>query len=74
MQITVPKVDLRGDSGSRSVDDENGKSVGQLLMAKESGRTIILFGKYQGTFISQEECEAFAKGVQAVLNHMVSVD
>jgi hypothetical protein len=39
-------------------------------MAKESGRTIILFGKYQGTFKSQEECEAFAKGVQTVLNQL----
>jgi hypothetical protein len=63
MKIIVPKVDLRGDNGSRSVDDETGTSIGQLLMGKERGRTIILFdGKYQGTFETQAECDAFAKG------------
>jgi hypothetical protein len=73
MEIIVPKVDLRGDDGSRSIDDETGRCVGQLLMGKEEGRTIILFGgKYQGTFKTQAECEAFAKGVQSVLNHVVS--
>jgi hypothetical protein len=29
MRIIVPKVDLRGDSGGLSIDDETGRSVGQ---------------------------------------------
>jgi hypothetical protein len=34
-------------------------------------RHISLFdGKYQGSFEDGEQCEAFAKGVEAVLNHM----
>lgn len=75
MRIKVPKVDLRRDGGSVSVDDENGNAVGQMLMSKNDGRRIILFGgKYRGSFKSQEECEAFAAGVESVLNHMISTD
>jgi hypothetical protein len=34
-------------------------------------RHISLFGgKYQGDFEEPKECDAFAKGVEAVLNHM----
>jgi hypothetical protein len=40
----------------------------------EHPRTISLFGdKYQATFeggSSREQCDAFATGVEAVLNHM----
>jgi hypothetical protein len=36
-------------------------------------RTISFFdGKYMGEFETHKECEAFAKGVEAVLNHMIS--
>jgi hypothetical protein len=75
MQIKVPEVDLRRDSGgSCSIDDENGNLVGQLLMEKSRGRTIVLLGKYRGDFATQQECQAFADGVQAVLNHMTAMD
>jgi hypothetical protein len=72
MRFNVPKVDLRRHSGSTSIDNENGEPVGQLLMEKEDGRTIILLRKYQGTFATQAECEAFARGVESVLNYMTA--
>jgi hypothetical protein len=36
-------------------------------------RHVLLFEKYAGSFDTHKECEAFAKGVQEVLNHMVSM-
>jgi hypothetical protein len=74
MKIKLPEVDLRRHGGSRSIDDENGNLVGQFLMAKESGRTVILFGKYRGDFETQQECQAFADGVETVLNHMTRME
>jgi hypothetical protein len=80
MRLRVPYVDLRRQTGSgqsKSVDDEDtGKSVGQIIyFTGPSGpkRTISLFGKYHGEFETDEECAAFAKGVEEVLNHMVSI-
>jgi hypothetical protein len=73
MRFKIPKVDLRRDGGSLSIDDENGHVAGQLLMGKNDGRTIILLGKYHGRFQTQEECEAFAQGVEEVLNHMTKM-
>ncbi len=70
MKIKLPEVDLRRHGGSRSIDDENGNLVGEFLMAKERGRTVILFGKYRGDFETQQECQAFVDGVTTVLNHM----
>jgi hypothetical protein len=77
MKIKLPEADLRrlGDSSlSRSIDDENGNLVGQFLMAKERGRTVILFGKYRGDFATQHECQAFVDGVTSVLNHMTKIE
>jgi hypothetical protein len=74
MRFMIPNVHLNSHGSSLSIDDENGKSVGQILFNKGSGRTIILLGKYRGTFESLKECEAFAKGVQTVLNHMTSTN
>lgn len=75
MQIKLPDLDLRRDrAGSTSVDDENGNLVGQLLFFQNSGRTIVLFGKYRGDYKTQDECQAFADGVVAVLNHMTTMD
>ena len=74
MQIKVPEVDLRRDGGSTSIDDENGNLVGQLLMEKTWGRTIIILGKYRANFKTQDECQAFADGVAAVLNHMIAME
>lgn len=75
MQIKVPDVDLRADNnGSKSIDDENGILVGQYLFAHNIGRTVVLFGKYRGDYKTQAECQAFADGVVAVLNHMTTMD
>jgi hypothetical protein len=75
MRLKVPYVDLRrvlGSHGESVVDEDTGKSVGQVTYYRGENRTIALFGKYHGQFKTDEECAAFAKGVEAVLNHMVS--
>ncbi|WP_439924974.1 hypothetical protein [Nitrobacter sp. JJSN] len=76
MRLKIPLVDLRSQNvGSEPINDEDtGKSVGALRYGRQGGRTVSLFdGKYQATFDSHEECCAFAKGVQEVLNHMVCI-
>jgi hypothetical protein len=57
------------------VDEDTGKEVGMIrLGAHPRGRHVSLFdGKYKGNFESHAECEAFVKGVEAVLNHVVAV-
>jgi hypothetical protein len=35
-----------------------------------SGRHVNLFGKYEGTYKTHEEAQAFADGVASVLRHM----
>lgn len=74
MKIKLPEVDLRRHGGSRSIDDENGNLVGQFLMAKERGRTVILFGKYRGILRPNRNVRAFVDGVTAVLNHMTRME
>jgi hypothetical protein len=67
-------------------DLESGKTVGYLSISQgrspihnggpewEPTRHISLFdGKYQGRFDKHEECVAFARGVEAVLNHLHSL-
>jgi hypothetical protein len=74
MRLRFRKIDLRGPSGSDVVtDQETGQSVGQVTYDSGPTRHISLFGKYHGNFKTHEECVAFADGVEAVLNHMVSV-
>jgi hypothetical protein len=69
---------MRGGYGTRVfartnvIDQDTGKTVG-FVDAERSPikRHISLFdGKYQGSFEDGEQCGAFAKGVEAVLNHM----
>jgi hypothetical protein len=75
MQFKIPKLDLRNpSSGSTSIDDEQGNLAGQLLFGQNMGRIVILLGKYRGDFKTHEECQAFADGVAAVLNHMTRMD
>ncbi len=46
-----------------------------MLIRSPAKRHISLFGgKYQGDFVKPEECDAFAKGVEAVLSHMTAVN
>ena len=77
MRFRVPNEDLRRQiSGSRAViDEETGATVGICSFhwgdLDQRGRTICLFGKYGEHFKTHEECVAFAKGVEVVLNHMI---
>jgi hypothetical protein len=85
MKLLVQWVDMRGGYMSTQawrtdvIDEDTGKTVG-FVDAERSPATrhISLFGgKYQATFSSNAsiaECNAFAKGVEAVLNHMVAAD
>jgi hypothetical protein len=76
MLLKVGKnIDLRSHYGSEEqvIDEDTGKSVGVIVSRHGWGRRIYLFGdKYQGRFQSHAECVAFAKGVEAVLSHMIS--
>lgn len=81
MKLQVQWVDMRGGYMSRIswrtdvIDEETGKTVGFLENRRSPAeRHISLFdGKYQGDFDDHKQCAAFAKGVEAVLNHMVAV-
>ncbi len=84
MKLLVKYVDMRGgyQEGqsweTEVVDEETDKIVGWVNAERSpASRTISLFGgKYEATFSSGhsiDECTAFAKGVEAVLNHMVAV-
>lgn len=74
MKIIIPNLTNYTNNGSNPITDEQGASVGQLISGKGRGRQIILFGKYKGYFETQPECEAFCKGVAAVLNHMTTYE
>jgi hypothetical protein len=72
MRIEVPGM----NSGASSrwgetfdvVDTDSGKIVGSVLCS-DGLRTISLFdGKYKGHFHEDRECQAFARGVETVLN------
>ena len=82
MKLLVKWVDMRG--GYRDpvawepevIDQDTGKQVGFVHSERSPAtRHISLFGgKYQGDFKLPAECEAFARGVEAVLNHMTAAD
>jgi hypothetical protein len=81
MQLQVVVVDMRGGYGNSQswttdvIDKETGKVVGFVYQEnKPAKRYISLFdGKYVGHFDDIGRCVAFAKGVEAVLNHMVAL-
>ncbi len=52
------------------------KAIGTLYEETEPAkRYISLFGgKYTGEFKTSAECQAFAKGVEAVINNLMPVD
>jgi hypothetical protein len=80
MKLVVHYVDMRGGYGAPSawdtdvIDEETGKKVGFVHQVnKPAERYISLFGgKYVGHFDDVGRCVAFAKGVEAVLNHALS--
>ncbi len=84
MRLLVKYIDMRGNYQepqaweTEVIDEETGKVVGWVHAERSPAfRHISLFdGKYQAEFTSHNsalECAAFAKGVEAVLNHMVEV-
>jgi hypothetical protein len=80
MRLKVPKVDGRTDV----LDLDTGRSVGFVLGRQgtidgtvnrppcPSWHISLFDGKYAASFQRHDECRAFAKGVEAVLSHMVS--
>jgi hypothetical protein len=82
MRLTVDAINMKGGYAGdvtfepTDVTDETGKKVGFVEASRSpASRHISLFaGKYQGEFRSREECDAFAKGVEAVLNHMMATE
>jgi hypothetical protein len=78
MRLLVYSVDMRGGHSSPGrwrtpvIDQETGKKVGFVDSEKSpAARHISLFGgKYRAEFTTRQQCAAFAKGVEAVLNHM----
>ncbi len=87
MKLVVETVNMRGGYQdteawtTKVIDEETGQTAGWVHNQRSPGslafRHISLFGgKYQAEFSSNNsilECHAFAKGVEAVLNHMVDM-
>jgi hypothetical protein len=79
LKLIVHTTDLRGRYPSKTrfrskvIDQDTGEQIGFVEETRSPPRRhISLFGgKYHGDFTKPEECAAFAKGVEAVLNHMV---
>ena len=82
MRLLVEPLDMRGGYTSQVswrlyvIDQDTGKEVGFVDAERSpAARHISLFGgKYQADFKTHEQCEAFTKGVEAVINHMTVVD
>ena len=81
MKLVMHWVDMRGGYGSKQtweseiVDKETNKPVGFVRQEnKPAERYVSLFGgKYTGKFTTPDECFAFVRGVQAVLNHVTEL-
>ena len=52
-------------------DEDRDDTVGEVKYEKGVGRHITLYGRYRGTVQTHDECVAFVKGVEAVLEHMI---
>lgn len=82
MRLVLRNIELRGGYADKTawepeiVDLDTGKVVGSYYQEnKPRLRRVTLFGgKYVGEFATHQECDAFAKGVEAVLNHMTAAD
>jgi hypothetical protein len=76
MELAFQKRDNRSHSRRSDpvIDRETGRIVGYVYAEGEFGREIELFGgKYRAVLESHEEAWGFIKGVEAVLNHMISL-
>jgi predicted Zn-dependent protease with MMP-like domain len=72
MNFSVPKDHLSTMDGlTVEITDEDANDVvGEVKFEKGVGRHIELLGRYKGTVQSHEECVAFVKGVQCVLEYI----
>jgi hypothetical protein len=76
MRLKAEHVDMRGGYPTDVywptdvTDLDTGKIVGSIQNERPRLRRVSIFdGKYEADFKSAEECDAFLKGVEAVLNH-----
>jgi hypothetical protein len=81
MRLQAKHVDMRGGYSEPGVywvtdvvDLDNDKIVGSIRNETHPrARHVSLFDdKYKSSFHSTEQCDAFIKGVEAVLNHVSS--
>lgn len=81
MNLIAYWTDMRGgfttkvSARTEIIDKDTNKEVGFIEASRSPiVRHVSLFGgKYQGDFTTPEECSAFVKGVEAVLNHMIEL-
>lgn len=81
MKLVACWTDTRGGYTSKVsfraevMDEGTNEQVGFVEATRSPiTRHVSLFGgKYQGDFEKPEECAAFVKGVEAVLNHMIEL-
>ena len=79
MRLRAEHIDMQGNYPDEvywptSVTDlDTGKIVGKILNERPRLRRVSVFdSKYQGDFKTREECDAFLRGIEAVLNHATS--
>ncbi len=73
MNLTIRKVHLSMMDGSTVdiIDEDNLDAVGEVKFQKGVGRHVTLYGRYNGTVQTHQECVAFIKGVETVLEYMI---
>jgi hypothetical protein len=73
MNLFVPKDHLSTMDGLKVdiTDEDIDDAVGDIRFEKGVGRHIELYGRYKGTVQTHEECVAFVKGVETVLNYIL---
>jgi hypothetical protein len=80
MRLTFKFFDGRKRCCRDIIDEETGKEVGHIMsngvgFNNYGGIDITLFGgKYRYTAERYDECWGFVKGVETVLNHVISTD
>lgn len=73
MRLFVPKDHMGSMDGCsvEIIDEETDEPVGEVKFEKGKGRHITLFGRYKGTVQTHEECVAFVRGIETVLEYII---
>jgi hypothetical protein len=83
MRLQIPEVDGRGSETRHMVTDVDTGKIAGYVDSKQGHNSpnrrypswhIVLFDKYHGSFETRAECQAFAEGIQAVINHAAWMD